>query len=287
MGIIETIIDAFTHNHVNMTNVQRSRLIDTINMTVSNGMKEKNSETNVQNTVDNNGLITQSAGFFIEQSMQERETILTRECYEIEEKLKDKNLSKDQVTFLKSQKDGKYKELLKVRAEYDKARNIIANCKTPYYTSDEKKRNKKDTDSIAGVEDPFYESFKELYADGLMGLVNGNDKSTINNKQLKTIRLASERYSKMEGLFPKMGKILKIPLMIGLFLTYPMVSSIMNPIVYGVGMYSTIMGTLLIPEALRGLKNKKIFEARDRIGRDLGLIKKNLRKLGFKGVLQI
>ena len=225
-------------------------------------------------------LLEQVALLDINGEMSEAEIRLTKECVDIKAKLNDQGISESDRTRLKGELKEKYEELKFVRERYDKAISILKSIKTPYYTSDKEKRGypKKNALPIGvqGVEDPFYEQFNKIYpGQGLRGFIEENPK-LFNNCSRDDINLASERYKKVDGICTIIGKWIRIPLIVGLGLLYPVGTQHMPPPIYGLFAFSIykfiIHGALKWSADSRAIRDNDIFDARIRLAKDLGIL---------------
>ena len=137
-----------------------------------NGGEESASVT----TVDSIGDLGMHEG------MSREEIAATQNCIQYEVMLRKGGLSREEKADLEEGFEKAKQVLLAIRQErYNsegkpfsenviRANKVIKNIKTPTYISDEKKRTSKFKSMYYGVEDPFYDSFKELYGDeGLLG----------------------------------------------------------------------------------------------------------------------
>ena len=116
------------------------------------------------------------------EGMSQEEIAATQNCIQYEVRLRKGGLSREEKAGLEEGFEKAKQVLLAIRRErYDsegkpfsenviRANKVIKNIKTPTYISDEQKRISKFKSMYYGVEDPFYDSFKELYGDeGLLG----------------------------------------------------------------------------------------------------------------------
>lgn len=172
-------------------------------------------------------------------------------------------------------------ELNAAREKYDKAISILKSIKTPYYTSDPNKRGYPEKNAlpldVQGVEDPFFEQFNKIYpGQGLKGFIEENPK-LFNNSSQSDIHLASERYEKVDGICSILRGWLRIPLIVGLVLFFPVGTQHMSPVAYCLFAYSIyvciIEGVFKAPGDRRAIHDHHIFDARCRLAKDLGILK--------------
>ena len=168
-----------------------------------------------------------------------------------------------------------------------RANKVIKNIKTPTYISDEKKRTSKFKSMYYGVEDPFYDSFKELYGDeGLLGYKKerleafedipyrveniGGDEMPYRD----VVILASQRYKKVNNALTGIKTIAQLGAWIAsMIFIYPKSGG--NPIIFGAGV-ALFTELIKLPEMNRSSNNYTKFFARRQIGEELGLLDKDL-----------
>ena len=229
----------------------------------------------------NERLLEQLSWLNIGDTANDIELSLTNECIRLKELLKSDNMSKQEKDAARDELIQTYKKLLEARNRYDKAISALRHVKSQYYSSDvNKKALGSKTRDVIGAEDPFHKSFNALYPEkGFKGFVEENP-DLFQNVQPKDIDQASKSYVKVEGkISSKLRKYGKLPLVVLLVLGYLLfVSSMMSPFFYAfgsVGFYHVIMDCLFsVTDEHRWDFNQKIFDARDRIGRDMGLIER-------------
>ena len=125
-----------------------------------------------------------------------------------------------------------------------------------------------------GVEDPFYDKMKEIYGEeGLKGY-RKERLEDFKNISDEDVELASKRYKRVNNALTSVKTIAQLGAWIaGMVFIYP--NSGGNPIVFGIGTY-LFTELIKLPEMNRSANNYKIFDARMRIGKDLGLLDKEL-----------
>lgn len=235
----------------------------------------------------------------IQDNMTEEEKNLTRICLHLYDLLKNDLLSDDDKEKSLLNLKQAYFRLCRLREEnekniekcgsiddearkrYDKAISIFKNIKTPCYTSDPNKRGIPEKNIlplfVQGVEDPFFEQFNEIYpAQGLKGFIEENPK-LFNNTTQSDINLASERYKKVDGICTMLGEWLRIPLLVGFILLFPEMTRQMSPFLYCLSAYgiyiSFINGLCRMTGNSRLRHDDKIFDARCRLAKDMGILK--------------
>ncbi len=231
---------------------------------------------------------------FNEMSPDERE--LTREIIQLSNLIKSGNLTEKKLKSVKAQILRKYTLLQKAREEHereiecngsinDKAKLIFKRMKTPYYSDNPDQLSFDDGDvivKVSGIQDPFYDAFKELYGEkGLYGFVDNNCE-LFRNISDKVIKKASNRYIKLDRSTPLfdfiwsiIGNVWVISMMIFLINDWLNLGFKFSEI----AQWITIIGFVLIgllgaPQFFRYIHNKDIFRARYKIATTLGLIKK-------------
>ena len=243
--------------------------------------------------------------------MSQEEIAATQECIKYAVMLRKDGLAEEEKAGLEEGFEKAKKVLLEIRKErYDsegkpfsetvvRANKIIKNMKSPEYIADKKKRKSIFKSSYYGIDDPFYDGFKELYGDeGLLGykkerleafedipyhLVNiGGDIMPYH----AVVKLASQRYKKVDTIFTPIKTLASIAVLIVHFLKFQDVMaksvSVGNPILDGLHWIIAALGsTALIimipklPEAGRSTQNYKILTARMQIAEDLGFMDKD------------
>ena len=245
------------------------------------------------------------------EGMSQEEIAATQECIKYAVMLRKGGLSREEKADLEEGFEKAKKVLLEIRQErYDsegkpfsetvvRANKIIKNMKSPEYIADKKKRKSIFKSSYYGIDDPFYDGFKELYGDeGLLGykkerleafedipyhLVNmGGEEVPYRD----VVILASQRYKKVDTILTPIKTLASIA---GLIVFFPkyfpiMVESaggipIINGILIAFGTIVLVMTAPKIPEAERTSRNYGIFFARLRIARDLGIMDKTASKI--------
>ena len=254
-----------------------------------NGGEESASVT----TVDSIGDLGMHEG------MSREEIAATQNCIQYEVMLRKGGLSREEKADLEEGFEKAKQVLLAIRRErYDsegkpfsekviRANKVIKNIKTPTYISDEQKRISKFKSMYYGVEDPFYDSFKELYGDeGLLGykkerleafedipyrVVNiGGDEMPYRD----VVILASQRYKKVNNALTGIKTIAQLGAWIAsMIFIFPKSGG--NPIIFGAGV-ALFTELIKLPEMNRSANNYKIFDARKIIGQDLGLLDRDL-----------
>ena len=229
---------------------------------------------------------------FNEMSPDERE--LTREIIQLSNLIKSGNLTEKKLKYVKDQILRKYTLLQQAREEHereiecngsinDKAKLIFKRMKTPYYSDNPDQLSFDDIDvKVSGIQDPFYDAFKELYGEkGLYGFVD-NNYELFRNISDKAIKKASNRYIKLDRSTPLFDFIFSI---IGhVWLISSMIFLINDWLNLGfkfseiallaiIGLMFLLLA-LLAPQYFRYIHNKDIFRARYKIATTLGLIKK-------------
>ena len=241
------------------------------------------------------------------EGMSQEEIAATQECIKYAVMLRKGGLSREEKADLEEGFEKAKKVLLEIRQErYDsegkpfsetvvRANKIIKNMKSPEYIADKKKRKSIFKSSYHGIDDPFYDGFKELYGDeGLLGykkerleafedipyhLVNiGGEEMPYRD----AVILASQRYKKVHTILTPIKTLASIA---GLIVFFPkyfpiMVESaggipIINGILAAIGATYLIIEMPRFPEVSRRSHNYKIFSARLRIAKDLGIIDKD------------
>ena len=254
-----------------------------------NGGEESASVT----TVDSIGDLGMHEG------MSREEIAATQNCIQYEVMLRKGGLSREEKAGLEEGFEKAKQVLLAIRRErYDsegkpfsenviRANKVIKNIKTPTYISDEQKRISKFKSMYYGVEDPFYDSFKELYGDeGLLGYKKerleafedipyrveniGGDEMPYRD----VVILASQRYKKVNNALTGIKTIAQLGAWIAsMIFIYPKSGG--NPIIFGAGV-ALFTELIKLPEMNRSANNYKIFDARKKIGQDLGLLDRDL-----------
>ena len=167
----------------------------------------------------------------------------------------------------------------------DKADGFFSNCYSPFFTSDESSRDAiRDYNwHIEGVEDPFYDSINKLYpGKGLQGYREVNIEQFKNISKRK-VSLASQRYVKVDKDKGKIKMIITLIAVIVSFAFQPVLAPYTFPIFWGAAVWGIVWFILHIPELCRDLHDRKIFEARYQIGKELGLISKDFKDKSWKG----
>ena len=289
------------------SNLDDIRIRETIKRTINssslvqnaNILKKKESASNGDEesapvtTVDGIGDLGMHEG------MSREEIAATQNCIQYAVMMRKGGLSREEKAGLEEGFEKAKQVLLAIRRErYDsegkpfsenviRANKVIKNIKTPTYISDEQKRISKFKSMYYGVEDPFYDSFKELYGDeGLLGykkerleafedipyrVVNiGGDEMPYRD----VVILASQRYKKVNNALTGIKTIAQLGAWIAsMIFIYPKSGG--NPIIFGAGV-ALFTELIKLPEMNRSANNYKIFDARKKIGQDLGLLDRDL-----------
>ena len=241
-----------------------------------NGGEESASVT----TVDSIGDLGMHEG------MSREEIAATQNCIQYAVMMRKGGLSREEKAGLEEGFEKAKQVLLAIRRErYDsegkpfsenviRANKVIKNIKTPTYISDEKKRTSKFKLMYYGVEDPFYDSFKELYGDeGLLGYKKERLED-FKNITDEDVELASQRYKKVNNALTGIKTIAQLGAWIAsMIFIYPKSGG--NPIIFGAGV-AIFTELIKLPEMKRTSDNFEIFAARRRIGEELGLLDKDL-----------
>ena len=220
------------------------------------------------------------------EGMSQEEIAATQECIKYAVMLRKGGLSREEKADLEEGFEKAKKVLLAIRQErYNsegkpfsenviRANKVIKNIKTPTYISDEKKRTSKFKLMYYGVEDPFYDSFKELYGDeGLLGYKKERLED-FKNITDEDVELASQRYKKVNNALTGIKTIAQLGAWIAsMIFIYPKSGG--NPIIFGAGV-ALFTELIKLPEMNRSANNYKIFDARKKIGQDLGLLDRDL-----------
>ena len=228
------------------------------------------------------------------EGMSQEEIAATQECIKYAVMLRKGGLSREEKADLEEGFEKAKKVLLEIRQErYDsegkpfsetvvRANKIIKNMKSPEYIADKKKRKSIFKSSYYGMDDPFYDGFKELYGDeGLLGYRKERLEAFEGITHHDDVKLASQRYKKVDTILTPFKTLAIIA---GLIVYFPkyfpiMVESaggipIINGILIAFGTIVLVMTAPKIPEADRTSRNYGIFFARLRIARDLGIMDK-------------
>ena len=241
-----------------------------------NGGEESASVT----TVDSIGDLGMHEG------MSREEIAATQNCIQYEVMLRKGGLSREEKAGLEEGFEKAKQVLLAIRRErYDsegkpfsenviRANKVIKNIKTPTYISDEKKRTSKFKSMYYGVEDPFYDSFKELYGDeGLLGYKKERLED-FKNITDEDVELASQRYKKVNNALTCVKTIAQLGAWIAsMIFIFPKSGG--NPIIFGAGV-ALFTELIKLPEMKRSENNYNKFFARRQIGEELGLLDKDL-----------
>ena len=242
------------------------------------------------------------------EGMSQEEIAATQECIKYAVMLRKGGLSREEKADLEEGFEKAKKVLLEIRQErYDsegkpfsetvvRANKVIKNnIKSPRYIADKKKRNSIFKSSYYGIDDPFYDGFKELYGDeGLLGYKKERLEAfedipyhlvNIGGEEMPyhaVVKLASQRYKKVDTILTPIKTLASIA---GLIVFFPkyfpiMVESaggipIINGILMAIGTIVLVMGVPKIPELDRRSRNASILLARLRIAEDLGLMDKD------------
>lgn len=276
------------------SNLDDIRLRETIKRTINssslvqnaNILKKKESASNGDEesapvtTVDGIGDLGMHEG------MSREEIVATQNCIQYAVMMRKGGLSREEKAGLEEGFEKAKQVLLAIRRErYDsegkpfsenviRANKVIKNIKTPTYISDEQKRISKFKSMYYGVEDPFYDSFKELYGDeGLLGYKKERLED-FKNITDEDVELASQRYKKVNNALTGIKTIAQLGAWIAsMIFIYPKSGG--NPIIFGAGV-ALFTELIKLPEMNRSANNYKIFDARKKIGQDLGLLDRDL-----------
>ena len=241
-----------------------------------NGGEESASVT----TVDSIGDLGMHEG------MSREEIAATQNCIQYAVMMRKGGLSREEKAGLEEGFEKAKQVLLAIRQErYNsegkpfsenviRANKVIKNIKTPTYISDEKKRTSKFKSMYYGVEDPFYDSFKELYGDeGLLGYKKERPED-FKNITDEDVELASQRYKKVNNALTGIKTIVQLGAWIAsMIFIYPKSGG--NPIIFGAGV-ALFTELIKLPEMYRSENNYNKFFARRQIGEELGLLDKDL-----------
>ena len=219
----------------------------------------------------------------IKNDMPEDEVILTKDCMRLYEIMGDETIPEDGRHKAALVVRSKYAELGEVRKKHDeeikrngtihdKAKIIIRDCKSPFYSTKPSKRTYKEYDSsVCGVEDPFYDGLNELYPEGgLKDYLSEEEHPFISDTD---IEWASKRYIKEQNFISKNCNYLTIPILIVAFQFY-FIFDFLRSVqfwAYGFLVYFISIIFITMPGNERSHYNKKIFEARFKISDTLGL----------------
>ena len=222
------------------------------------------------------------------EGMSQEEIAATQECIKYAVMLRKGGLSREEKADLEEGFEKAKKVLLEIRQErYDsegkpfsetvvRANKIIKNMKSPEYIADKKKRKSIFKSSYYGIDDPFYDGFKELYGDeGLLGYKKERLED-FKNITDEDVELASQRYKKVNNALTGIKTIAQLGAWIAsMIFIYP--KSGENPIIFGAGV-AIFTELIKLPEMKRSVNNYKIFDARKIIGQDLGLLNRDLKQ---------
>lgn len=300
MSFWESLLKAFTDNSRNTNSIEQNRMFNIMKQIlfasdITSKKKEKNNNPNQdidkKNEYDEFGAIattSQIAGLMLTDDLNDEEKRLTEECISIRDRIENSELSPEDKNKLLEELRSKYKQLCECREQYDEAieftsdvtdktSSIFSRFKSPYFTKSKKERDEEDDFNweIEGNEDPFYDYLNELYpGKGLQGFREENiDKFKDISK--RTVSLASQRYQKVAKILRKTKRIAAIPLALASYAFYPYLAPYCNPFIYGVAMYAYSAALLRLPEFIRDTHNRRIFAARYRIAKDLGVLNKD------------
>ena len=244
------------------------------------------------------------------EGMSQEEIAATQECIKYAVMLRKGGLSREEKADLEEGFEKAKKVLLEIRQErYDsegkpfsetvvRANKIIKNMKSPEYIADKKKRKSIFKSSYYGIDDPFYDGFKELYGDeGLLGYRKERLEAFEGITHHDDVKLASQRYKKVDTILTPFKTLAIIAGLIVYFLTFhdDVVKSVSvgNPIldvihwiIAASGSTALIIMISTLPEAGRSSHNYEILNARLRIAKKLGLLDKiadDVEKDDYKG----
>ena len=187
MSFIDDIIKAFSKNQENMSKVQGTRFIGLMNQftgpIMADRMKKgKRPMSQAEEEFWATTLSYEVAGLTIQDDMDAEEKALTQQCIGLYDIMGDTSIPSGERHNAAIQLRKVYPKLGEIRKRHDKAIRyngtttekaelIMRNCKTQYFSSGPSKRtpNKYDR-GVAGIDDPFYDTMKELYGEeGLLG----------------------------------------------------------------------------------------------------------------------
>ena len=245
------------------------------------------------------------------EGMSQEEIAATQECIKYAVMLRKDGLAEEEKAGLEEGFEKAKKVLLEIRQErYDsegkpfsetvvRANKVIKNnMKSPRYIADKKKRKSIFRSSYYGIDDPFYDGFKELYGDeGLLGYRKERLEAFEGIVYHDDVKLASQRYKKVDTILTPFKTLAIIAGLIVYFLTFhdDVVKSVSvgNPIldvihwiIAASGSTALIIMIPTLPEAGRSSHNYEILNARLRIAKDLGLLDKkadDVEKDNYKG----
>ena len=245
------------------------------------------------------------------EGMSQEEIAATQECIKYAVMLRKGGLSREEKADLEEGFEKAKKVLLEIRQErYDsegkpfsetvvRANKVIKNnMRSPRYIADKKKRNSIFKSSYYGIDDPFYDGFKELYGDeGLLGYRKERLEAFEGITHHDDVKLASQRYKKVDTILTPFKTLAIIAGLIVYFLTFhdDVVKSVSvgNPIldvihwiIAASGSTALIIMIPTLPEAGRSSHNYEILNARLRIAKKLGLLDKiadDVEKDNYKG----
>jgi hypothetical protein len=293
MNIIETLLESLSRNHSQMSGVQKSRFLEMFKVN-SGGIltsRNKNKEKLAKDIelFEAVTLSSEMAGLVIQEDKHYDEIELTRKCIELRNMLENGKLDGTEKNDALNKLKETYTQLLNVRDKYDeavehsgsvneKARMILKRIKTPFYSQSTSKRDFNHIDeSVEGVEDSFYDAFRELY--GEKGLEGYREENLEMFKKISEddVKLASKHYMKVETPLFKHRNLFAIPMTIASFILYPQTAPFIGPITHGLGAYILSVCLTTIGMNSREKHNKDIFEARLRIAKDLGILDKEFK----------
>ena len=274
---------------------------------ITKAEKYRKAIINARKEYDNAGKIEASGAIEIRERASQEEIEATKNYIQCIIKLQEKGrYSEGEQQWLIAKVKKYRKAIIKARKEYDnagkyisdtvaKANEVFENLKSPKYIADKKKRKSIFKSSYYGIDDPFYDSFRELYGDeGLLGykkerlevfedipyhlvIICGDEMP-----YHEVLKLASQRYKKVDTILTPIKTLASIAFLVVYFLKYfpIMVESaegipIINGIMLAISPTYLIIEMPRYPEISRSSHNCKIFSARLRIAKDLGIIDKD------------
>ena len=220
---LKKIIESLFKNSQSFNSLDSYRMRQTIKRTIETTPlvqnasilnKKSKDKVDKESARDEFAAITGAAGLGameIREGASQEEVEATKKYWEYIEALNKGGLNKDEEEEIKVKLQEAKENLIRVRKEYDnagdyisdtisKANEVIKNLKSPLYIADKKKRKSIFKSSYHGVDDPFYDRLKEIYGEeGLEGY-RKERLEAFKNIPLDDVKLASERYKKVNNL---------------------------------------------------------------------------------------
>ena len=287
MGLLESFLESLGKNAKDAKTLDSYLMAQTITRGIPyKKTKKKLAQTNKEEEFM---AITGAAGFGaieIREGASQEEIEATQKYMDCIKKLQEKGrYSESEQQWLLAKAKTYREAIIKARKEYDnageyisdtvsKANEVLANLKSPKYIADKNKSLFKY--SYYGIDDPFYDRMKELYGEeGLLGYRKERAEA-FKKIPLDRVKLASQRYQKVNTWITHIKNVLELPLYaLLMFKLYPeLVSAGGNPIVMAFSITGLYPLFLKCTENARDSKNYQIMNARKRIAADLGLIEK-------------